>query len=247
MIKLSRKPKPKIVEDNQISWTDELLAAISAHGGYSKIPKEIKERLLIHYRHQDIKTPLFDSSMQKCAFCETKPGESGNIEVEHFAPKSKYPDRAFDWNNFLPSCRKCNGAKDDHDTLSEPIINPYDTDPEDVFYYKDIRIAAKENLYKAIAELTIETCELNSVRLMKPRADTLVSLHSFSKSLEIAIKDYNDASTTRIKRNKKRKIMEAVEVIESLAAPSEKLSGFCRDYLQNCEPFQTAKRIIETD
>lgn len=245
MIKLSRKPKPEILTNNERQWTSELIKAVSVYGDYSKIPKEEKLKLLAHYRHQDIKSHLFDSSLQKCAFCETKPGESGNIEVEHFAPKSIYPSIAFQWENFLPACRKCNGSKDDHDTIKEPIVNPYDMDPEDIFHYKDIKISTNDNHHKAIGELTIRVCGLNSVRLMKPRADILVSLHDFSESLDIALKDYQQADTNLKRANRKRRIREALETIESLSNPAEKLSSFCKDYLRKCEPFHEAKRIIE--
>lgn len=245
MIKLSRESKPVILEHNEYAWTSDLMAAVAAHGGYSKIPKEQKEKLIVHYRHQDIKGRLFESSLQKCAFCEMKPGESGNIEVEHFAPKSLYPNLTFKWENFLPACRKCNGFKDDHDALIQPIVNPYDTDPEEVFHYKDIRITANDHHNKEVGELTIKICGLNSVRLMKPRADILVSLHGFSESLEIAIKDYEQADTDLKRANRKRKIRESLETIESLSNPSEKLSGFCKEYLRKCEAFHEAKRIVE--
>jgi len=245
MIKLNRKSKPDVLISNGQDWTSSLMAAVSTYSSYSKIPKDIKEKLLVHYRNQNIKDPLFESSLQKCAFCEIKPGESGNIEVEHYAPKSLHPELAFEWLNFLPACRKCNGSKDDHDTVKEPIVNPYDTDPEEVFHYKDIRIAANDNQHKEVGKLTINVCGLNSVRLMKPRADVLVSLHDFSESIESAIEYYEEADTDRKKANRKRKIREALETIERLSDPSEKLSGFCKDYLKRCEPFQAAKKIIE--
>ncbi|HWV16632.1 MAG TPA: hypothetical protein VN030_14460 [Cellvibrio sp.] len=245
MIKLSRKSKPDILAHNESQWTSELINAVSVNGSYSKISKEEKQKLLVHYRHQDIKNSLFDSSFQKCAFCETKPGESGNIEVEHFAPKSIYPNLAFQWENFLPACRRCNGSKDGHDTMRAPIVNPYDVDPDEVFHYKDIKISANDNSFKEIGELTIKVCGLNSVRLMKPRADILVSLHDFSESLNLAINDYMQADTDIKRAHRKRRIGEALETIELLSNPSERLSGFCKDYLRKCESFHQAKRIIE--
>ncbi|QNG99910.1 HNH endonuclease [Pseudomonas sediminis] len=243
MIKLNRDTKPAILVNNEKSWTTNLVDAVTNFGEYSKIPKEQKEKLLVHYRHQEIKNVLFQSSLQKCAFCETKPGESGNIEVEHFAPKSIYPELAFKWENFLPACRKCNGSKDDHDTLNNPIINPYDTNPEEIFHYNDIQIAAND-AHEEIGKLTIRVCGLNSVRLMKPRADILVSLHSFSQALDEAIRDYEEAATDIKKQHRKRKIREAVEAIEVLANPSEKFSGFCKEYLKKCAAYHEAKSIV---
>lgn len=243
MIKLIRKPKPKILIENKDTWTSKLLEEIEKYGGYSKIPKEEKDKLLSHYKHKEITNLLFESSCQKCAFCETKPGESGNIEVEHFAPKAIYPDLTFEWSNFLPSCRKCNGSKLGHDTIKEPIVNPYNIDPEEYFYYKDIRVVAKNK--NAIGKLTIDTCGLNSVRLMTPRANILISLNSYSQSLEAAIADYQSADTPKKKTTRKRKIAESLEIIERFTQPSEVFSGYCRDYLRTCEPFHMAKKILE--
>ena len=104
MIKLQRKPKPQILVENEKTWTINLLGSISKYGSYKKIPKKEKEKLLVHYRHEQIKSVLFDSSLEKCAFCETKPSESGNIEVEHFVPKSMYPVSTFDWLLKLKGC-----------------------------------------------------------------------------------------------------------------------------------------------
>ena len=35
-------------------------------------------------------------------------------EVEHIFPKAVYPDRVFDWENFLYACGPCNGPKSNH-------------------------------------------------------------------------------------------------------------------------------------
>ena len=106
-----------------------------------------------------------------------------------------------------------------------------------------LKIAAND-AHEEVGERTIRVCGLNSVRLMRPRADILVSLHSFSQALDEAIKDYEEAETDIKKQNRKRKIREALEAIEVLANPSEKFSGFCKEYLQNCVPYHEAKRLV---
>ena len=42
-----------------------------------------------------------------CAYCE----ESTRGEVEHFRPKSQFPDLVYCWSNWLFSCYECNRAK----------------------------------------------------------------------------------------------------------------------------------------
>lgn len=247
MIKLTRAPKPNILISHEKQWQQELRDAIVKHKGYKNISKEEKVKLASHYRHDEIKEVLFRSSNQKCAFCEMKPGESGNIEVEHFIPKSLYPESTYCWENLLPACRKCNGSKSDHDSVEEPIFNPYELDPRGSFEYEDIKIFSLQGQYKAICSLTIEVCELNSVRLMRPRAAILVELHSLAESINKAISSYNEATTPRVKENKKRALREAIEVIDHMAEPTEVFSGYCRQYLEKCEQLVVARKLIETD
>lgn len=48
---------------------------------------------------------------QKCCYCEkiiTK-------DIEHFYPKTLYPNRMFQWTNLLRSCKDCNFEKRDED------------------------------------------------------------------------------------------------------------------------------------
>jgi uncharacterized protein (TIGR02646 family) len=244
MIKLEREAEPQGMIDNKLQWQSDLQSAISKYGSYKNIPEKEKQKLISFYRNNAVKDGLIKSSFGKCAFCECIPSEGGNIEIEHFKPKSKYPELTFEWNNFLPSCRKCNGSKDSHDTGLEPIINPYDIDPKDAFYFNDIEIKATNNSTKQLAQKTIEVCGLNTVRLWKPRAEILISLRIFSRSIEEAIEELVDADTERKKGNRVKKLREAIATIELLTESSEKYSRFCINFLENSEAYIKAKQLI---
>jgi uncharacterized protein (TIGR02646 family) len=114
MIKLDRPPKPpELTRETQASLTEKFKTS-----GTSVWSKDY------------IRKPLMEMSSNKCAFCETKINEESKyLEVEHFHHKDLYKDEVVDWNNLLPSCKKCNGTKGSHDTKSEPIINPCEVDP----------------------------------------------------------------------------------------------------------------------
>lgn len=243
MIKLERPPKPAILVDKEQEWLEPILAAIAHYGSYEKIPKEEKSKLTGYYRHDQIKQALFPSSFFKCAFCEGKPQENGNIEVEHFFPKSMYPEKIFSWENLLPACRKCNDSKLAHDTGHEPIVNPYDEDPDDYFQYSDILIKPFNKNKKGHS--TIVVCSLNSARLMQPRAEILINLHTFSSNLQEALEDLDLAGTSKRKQHKLRKIAEAIDIMEQLTENHKAYSGYCRHYLRTCEVYQSAKKVIE--
>jgi uncharacterized protein (TIGR02646 family) len=244
MIKLQREPEPQKLIDNKSAWLKALREAIVHYGGYNKIPTQEKKRLIAHYRDEKIKEPLLKSSHEKCAFCECIPGESGYPEVEHFKPKSLYPDEMFDWENLLPSCKRCNNNKHEHDTGREPLINPYDINPEEAFYYEDINIKAKNGKYYTEAKRTIDVCGLNASRLLRPRASILEDLTYFEKDIEAALSNYSShdgSDKTTIISGLKR----AIDRIESLSKPEERYSGFCSYFLKTNAVYQRVIALLD--
>jgi uncharacterized protein (TIGR02646 family) len=237
--------------DNKESWTKTLKDAISTYGGYDKIPEVEKESILIHYRHKDIRKALSESSFDKCAFCECKPSESGNIEIEHFAPKSIYPDLTFEWDNLLPSCRKCNEAKSDFDTILEPIINPAIVDPETIFTYDFLRICPIKNIpEEEIASRTINVCNLNNSRLYSIRASLLKALTEYMDELkdwidEIKeIEKIEDQVINQKKRNKITKLRNSIEKVEQNLEASNCYAGYCRWFVSNNDTYLKAKKYV---
>jgi len=55
---------------------------------------------------EEIRTKLqsMATGLQRCMYCE----DSVGTDIEHFWPKSKYPERAFSWTNYLLACSGCN-------------------------------------------------------------------------------------------------------------------------------------------
>lgn len=235
---------PRILLENAESWTNELIEAVNEYDGYSKIPSDIKERILRNYRNDEIKQKLIESSHGKCAFCESMPSESGNIEVEHFQPKSIYHNLTFDWDNLLPVCRKCNEAKSDFDTGINPIVNPATNNPETVFTYNLLNIKPI-NINDDIPRRTIEVCNLNSPRLFKVRADLLVNLSSYEQNLHDWLQEIDGSETIIKRKNRINKLRNSLELIENLKNSYEKYAGYCRWYLNNSVIYKRAKDYIE--
>ncbi len=50
---------------------------------------------------------LMCSGNVRCAYCE----DAGATDIEHFRPKSLYPERVFVWENYLYACSDCNRRK----------------------------------------------------------------------------------------------------------------------------------------
>jgi uncharacterized protein (TIGR02646 family) len=237
MIKLDRGSEPEYLTNNKTRWLRELTDAIAKYGGFSKIPPGERDNLIRHYKDKLIKSPLIESSHEKCAFCESIPGETNYPEIDHFKPKTRYPLNVFDWDNLVPTCRQCNGHKSAHDTVQEPIIDPYKDDPERAFEYDGFEIKARTGAMNSIAQKTIDVCGLNDQRLRKQRSDIFVALQIFEQNLEIAIS--NNISV--------RNLQESLSAINAFEQPEHKFAGFCRAFLKNSKSCQLAKTIVAGD
>lgn len=73
-----------------------------------------------------IKKKLLAISLNKCAYCESLSGADQHGQVEHFRPKSIFPTRAYDWDNYLYSCELCNHTKDNKWPDTGPYPRPDD-------------------------------------------------------------------------------------------------------------------------
>lgn len=109
MIQLSNKIKPSqgvldglAVYQSLIvgSFTERQALAKTKFASYNKIGNP---------NFDAVKTALtaMCSGSKRCAYCEDAPAD----EVEHIYPKHLYPDKTFDWCNYLYACGTCNGPK----------------------------------------------------------------------------------------------------------------------------------------
>lgn len=107
----------------------------------------------------ELKKDLLKTSNGKCAYCECKVDEESKyMEVEHFEDKHSNPDKVVDWDNLLPSCKRCNASKGSHNVTVEPIVNPYETDPKLHLGFKLYRIKALSD----VGQNTIDVLALNN-------------------------------------------------------------------------------------
>ena len=245
MISLIRPKEPEYLKTREAGWTADLLAAVKKYGSYQSIPKEEKESLTKYYRHEKIKTPLFSAAHDKCAFCECKPGDGGNaIQVEHFYPKSLYPECCFSWENFLPACGRCNTAKGILDTKTTLILNPYFDDPQKYLTLSSLRLRLKPLKDNARARTTINEVNLNSPRLIGLRRDLLGKIEELTEDICDRISDVEDADTEGKKRNRRSKLDNVVTKLEILMEPEQSHSFFSQQVIRDNEDYLRAKTIL---
>lgn len=152
MIPLQKPPKPDYLTDEKVQ---ELT---------NQYQLDIKKTV---WNKAEIKEPLLKSSNKKCAYCECILQETDSYcQIEHFHPKSLYPQEVVVWENLLPSCGRCNAPKGNHDTVNIPIINPYKDVPKEHLSTQGCRLYSKTE----IGKMTIKVLNLNdNDRLCMPR------------------------------------------------------------------------------
>ena len=142
-----------------------------------------------------LKEAVWEKSHKKCCYSEIYLKRASTYpEIEHFHPKKLYPDEVLSWENLLPSCKKCNATKGSHDTVKEPIINPFVDNPKDYFYFDNSFYRARENNEKA--KLSIKKLGLNDIEhFVEDRDDISKHAKARLKDLYKIIVFHNDFSS----------------------------------------------------
>ena len=77
--------------------------------------------------NQTILEPLRTQTASHCSFCDGFPVGSLSVEtIEHFYPKSSFPEKAFEWSNLFYCCTRCQAAKKER--FDPRILKPDDAD-----------------------------------------------------------------------------------------------------------------------
>ena len=163
MIQLTKLKKPDVLAKNEDAWRDEYVQSLAE----ASVRQTVRDR----HRHPEIKQTIRREAHDKCAYCESKIGHSQPGDTEHIHPVSKFPALIVSWENLTLACRVCNTAKSDYYNVSEPIIHPYDDDPEAhiVFLGQVAYNAAGDDL----GLRTIRFLKLNRTPLLERRNERL--------------------------------------------------------------------------
>ncbi|MCB0722851.1 MAG: hypothetical protein KDC42_11145 [Ignavibacteriae bacterium] len=193
----------------------------------SEKPSELtpgKEKELIDKYNRDgsdvwnkkfIRRAVLEFSLYKCCYSECMlEEESKYMEVDHFFPKKYFPEKIIEWGNLLPSSKKCNATKGEHNTLLEPILNPCIDDPKQHLYIEYFRIYAKTPLGRT----TIDITGLNNRKHFANKR-ARIGL----KAMEILEDLHDDAviSTISTSRKKTRYITKIKNLLEQATRENE--------------------------
>ncbi|WBV61182.1 HNH endonuclease [Chryseobacterium camelliae] len=226
MIKLNRTPKP-------IELTDAVK---------NNLTNEFKSTGKSVWNTDYIKKGLLSFSHNKCCYCETNiKEESKYLEVEHFHHKETYKDEVLDWENLLPSCKRCNGTKNDHDTKLEPIVDPSKIDPKNHLKYWRYRIKGSDELGK----LTVSVLKLNDQdRLVKKRFEIGNAIQERLEQLNELTDDYINGIQRSTRR--KNRIVNGIKDLMKEGLPSSIYSATAATVILTDTEFDTLKRKLNS-
>ncbi len=156
------------------------------------------------YGHESVKNQLILEQHDKCCFCEGKFSENSFGDVEHYRPKKAYKKNgvkkltypgyywlAYEWNNLMYSCEKCNRKykRNDfplnnettrklnhshHNPLSNEdslLINPMEEDPSlFITFREEVPIPVNKSLKGSTSIKAYGLQRLNDSRLENLKA-----------------------------------------------------------------------------
>jgi uncharacterized protein (TIGR02646 family) len=174
MIHIDRLPKPDILIEKEIEWTENFI------NSGEKRPHNSK------YGHQQIRTRLYSMSSNKCFYCERKlTGVSK--EIDHFIEVSDPIGKslAFNWDNLFLACNNCNDKLYNKDISVMQVLNPcFNTDEEIETHitFEDEFITSKNNSQKGL--LTIKKFRLDTELLDLLRSKHLIQFYKLLVQIE---------------------------------------------------------------
>ena len=114
---------------------------------------------------------LYDSYGRVCAFTAIRIERvTGARSVEHFKPKSKYPQLAYEWLNFRLVCGLMNGRKGDYEDVLDPFELPpktFDFNPQSggLLVHRDCPANIRAKARATIDRLRLDDADCRKVRL----------------------------------------------------------------------------------
>ena len=174
MISVIRTPKPSLLASNETLWRAALDRATD---------KREQKKARDKYRQPEIRQALKRMFQGKCAYCESRFAHTSYGHIEHFRPKSRFPELTFEWENLLWACGVCNSTENKGDHFPEDengglLLDPCEDDPtlHLRFVYDDVREEAKIEAKTERGRTTIALLGLNRRALLDYRTERLQNL-----------------------------------------------------------------------
>ncbi len=172
------------------------------------------------------------SGVERCMYCEDNEG----TDIEHFRPKSVYPEHTFDWHNYLLACSACNSnhkrTRFPLDGGGEPLlIDPTAEDPR-----AHLRFSPKTGKYRAQTDKghhSIDVFGLDRSNLETSRRNAWDQIQALIVHYALMVRDGNKTRAARLQQTIRQIPHSAVlvEILQEAGNPRADIDQRCLDAL----------------
>ncbi len=195
MRKFQRADAPEILREHHERWTTQWMELSQSNpraqfSWYDFGGQSAREHIL---------PSLAEQTAEHCSFCDAFPVQGVSKEtVEHFRPKSRFPELAYTWSNLYYCCDACQCAKGEK--WDELLIKP-DADDFSCSRYFEFDFTTGEIKPNAMSgvedrQRAIKTIELYSLDSPHRRRNRIQEMRKMSRTdsslLEVQLWAYRD-------------------------------------------------------
>lgn len=185
MINVTRGPEPDSLDSTIIRKYLQKLAAYQSLTDEEKITQSAP-KCTYNYRKPDVLEAFDRDFYAKCYLTEQSYIHSDSMEVDHFKPKSAFPELTYSWENLYPADRDANSAKPriyPADGYLDPC-SPQDDVEKDIIYligFGEVSFTARDtNNLKAVNTARLLQ-KLHNGDTPESKKKTATLVHSITK------------------------------------------------------------------
>lgn len=195
---IKRSDCPTLLSNNQVQWTAHWVAHYRWQKDNSATSIQPSKPTDSYWLKDEIRIPLIEDFHNNCGYCgEAIPTlqdeQVGKGDVEHFLPKSIYPEQVYEWTNYIWSCKSCNQQKSHKETkksYSRNYLNPCCKEDcanlvfiEDTGRYELSDVVSNDDYWKKRLRNTELKTMLNADELCRKRQLKISSLRQNFESI----------------------------------------------------------------
>ncbi|MBP7864215.1 HNH endonuclease [bacterium] len=167
MIKIVKSPEPNVLKNSGSKWLQKVVTKKAAG-------EPIRDIVYDKFRrNKEIKITVVKDSFGKCSYCESKILAVSHGDIDHIIPLDADHTLAFEWQNLVLSCTKCNFEKLAYFSKTDPLLNPLQDEPSEHLLSEDHWIRGIPNTKGPTTEIEVG---LNRGGLIEDRQEHLENL-----------------------------------------------------------------------
>jgi hypothetical protein len=177
-----------------------------------------RQRPKAYRDYRSYRQHLENEFSHKCVYCRLPDGLGAEFAVEHYRPKSKFPELVTDYSNLFFACKSCNSHKGEYWPTDAEfaagafIPNPCEHVMADHLWFRGVSVTARD----AAGRFAIRLLQLEETEKVRFRGFIV-------RSIAACVLAYREnAQTIKELESKSRKV-ESREQLEEIRAAIEEL------------------------